>query len=61
VNKVLFGALDPESGWGALALGGVDVYEVAAGHRTIHLPPHVDGLADALRVCLVEAGESWKL
>lgn len=54
VSKVLFGALDPEYGWGSLAQGGVDVRPIAAGHRTIHLPPQVTILADALRECLID-------
>ncbi len=54
VSRVFFGALDPQYGWGSLALGGVDVRPIAAGHRTIHLPPHVTILADALRECLTD-------
>lgn len=54
VSRVLFGTLDPEYGWGRLAQRGVDVHEVVAGHRTIHLPPHVSALADALGECLMD-------
>ncbi len=54
MSKVLFGALDPEYGWGSLAQRGVDVRPIAAGHRTIHLPPQVSALADALKECLMD-------
>jgi amino acid adenylation domain-containing protein len=40
---------DLTMGWGAVAVGGVDVLEVPGDHRTMLSEPHIRGLADALR------------
>jgi amino acid adenylation domain-containing protein len=48
ITSALTGSLDPQRGWGALALGGVTVHTVEGGHRNIHLPPNVASLAAAL-------------
>jgi thioesterase domain-containing protein len=48
ISSALFGSQDPTHGWGTLALGGVDVKEVAGGHGNIHMQPHVQSLAAAL-------------
>jgi thioesterase domain-containing protein/acyl carrier protein len=52
VSRALFGALDPEYGWGALAAGGVEVRLIAGSHRNIHMAPHVGSLAEQLRSAL---------
>ncbi|MGH9364784.1 MAG: hypothetical protein ACRD1B_05905, partial [Thermoanaerobaculia bacterium] len=43
---------DPLLGGGELAAGGVEIHEIAGGHVTILLEPHVRALADGLRTCL---------
>ena len=43
---------DPEMGWGGLALGGVEVFEVPGDHMSILDQPRVAELADRLRGCL---------
>lgn len=52
ISRVLFGALDPQMGWGKLARGGVQVRLVDGGHRNIHLPPYVTSLAIELNRAL---------
>ncbi len=52
ISKALFGALDPEYGWGKLAEGGVAIRLVAGAHRNIHMAPHVNSLADQLTAAL---------
>jgi thioesterase domain-containing protein/acyl carrier protein len=52
VTKALFGALDPEYGWGALATGGVEIRLVDGAHRNIHMAPHVNSLAAELAEAL---------
>jgi thioesterase domain-containing protein/acyl carrier protein len=43
---------DPYLGWGAVALGGVDVREVPGDHAHMVHEPHVAALAAALKACL---------
>ncbi len=50
----LFCSFDPEMNWGALALGGVDVREVAGAHHTMLSGPYVERLAAELQCCLDE-------
>ncbi len=52
VGKAVFGALDPEYGWGQLAAGGVEIRLVQGAHRNIHMAPHVNSLADQLMAAL---------
>ena len=46
---------EPTLGWGRLALGGVDTFEVPGGHATVIQDPHVALLAPLLQKCLDEA------
>jgi thioesterase domain-containing protein len=39
-------------GWGDLALGGVELYEVPGNHETIVLPPNLDVLVDKLTLAI---------
>ncbi|MCL4559494.1 MAG: thioesterase domain-containing protein, partial [Chloroflexi bacterium] len=43
---------DPMLGWGVLAEGGVDVHFIQANHVALLVKPHVEILAQELRVCL---------
>jgi hypothetical protein len=43
---------DPELGWGGVARGGVEVFEVPGDHISILDQPRVAELADRLRGCL---------
>ena len=45
LSKTVFGALDPQYGWGRLVGGGVEVRTIAGAHRNIHMMPHVTSLA----------------
>ncbi len=44
--------VDPQMGWGNLASGELEVYEVPGGHSTIFREPHVRVLAEKLRVAV---------
>jgi thioesterase domain-containing protein/acyl carrier protein len=46
---------DLELGWGALALGGVEVLQVPGDHAHMVHEPHVAALADKLKQCLAQA------
>jgi thioesterase domain-containing protein len=46
---------DPTLGWAAVARGGVTVRAVAGDHYSLMRPPHVAGLAGALRADLEAA------
>jgi len=48
-------AQDPVAGWAALAEGGVELYDIAAGHETMLHEPHVRDLADQLREAIARA------
>jgi oxalate---CoA ligase len=45
----------PQMGWGRLAAGGVEVYDVPGDHATLVKEPHVAVLAERLRACLDRA------
>jgi hypothetical protein len=42
---------DPQLGWGAVARGGLTVYEMAGEHETMFLEPHVQRLAALWKEC----------
>jgi hypothetical protein len=42
-------------GWGALAEGGVDVHSIQANHVALLARPHIEILAQELRICLDES------
>jgi len=42
---------DPQLGWGAVARGGLTVYEMAGEHDTMFLEPHVQRLAALWKDC----------
>ena len=46
---------DPAGGWGGVAAGGVEVYDVGGRHMEMFREPHVRGLGEALRGCLDRA------
>lgn len=43
---------DPMLGWGGLAEGGVDVHSIQANHVALLVKPHIEILAQELRICL---------
>jgi len=45
-------SFDLLDGWRSLASGGVDVHEISGNHINIVQEPHVQALADELRLCL---------
>ena len=45
-------------GWGVLAEGGVDVHFILANHVALLVKPHVEILAQELRVCLDQSHRS---
>jgi aspartate racemase len=47
--------VDAQMGWGELALGGVEVYEVPGDHASLVKEPHVQVLAARLSACLHRA------
>lgn len=47
--------VDPQGGWGRVALKGVDVYEVPGSHMSIFKEPYVRELGAALARCLEKA------
>jgi thioesterase domain-containing protein len=49
------GVIDPQLGWGRLAPGKVEVYEVAGEHTGIFLEPNVQRMAAKLEDCLERA------
>jgi thioesterase domain-containing protein/acyl carrier protein len=54
-HEAVFGP-DPEMGWGRVARGGVEVYEVPGDHMTILDEPRLAKLVERLQVCLDAAG-----
>ncbi|MBP5973647.1 amino acid adenylation domain-containing protein [Brasilonema sp. CT11] len=46
---------DPLFGWGELVAGGVDVYHTSGSHLTVLEEPHVQALAEKLKLCLEKA------
>jgi len=53
--NLLLAPVGEDLGWGDLAQGGVDAFEVPGGHRTLMLEPHVQVLAAQLDACLAAA------
>ncbi|BAY99624.1 AMP-binding enzyme domain protein [Tolypothrix tenuis PCC 7101] len=47
--------VDPELGWGKLAAGGVELYDVPGSHASLISEPHVQVLAKKFQVCLDRA------
>jgi amino acid adenylation domain-containing protein/non-ribosomal peptide synthase protein (TIGR01720 family) len=43
---------EPDMGWGKLAQGGVEIYDVPGDHLSMLQEPNVQVLAEALRACL---------
>jgi amino acid adenylation domain-containing protein len=52
--QALSRAGDPDKGWGALALGGVDIRQFPGSHRTLLSEPWVAGLARVMQTKLDE-------
>jgi thioesterase domain-containing protein len=50
--------IDEQMGWGELAGGGVEVYDVPGHHLSMFEQPHVKRLAETLRYCLHKAQAS---
>jgi thioesterase domain-containing protein len=52
---------DPTFGWDEWAAGGVEVHAVPGNHANMVYRPHVEVLAEKLKVCLnrVQSGEEW--
>jgi amino acid adenylation domain-containing protein len=48
-------SVDPKRGWGKLASGELEVYEVPGGHNSMFREPHVRMLAEKLRVSINNA------
>jgi aspartate racemase len=46
------GESDATLGWGSIARGGLDIYEVPGAHASMIVEPHVEVLAEKLRKCL---------
>jgi aspartate racemase len=44
--------IDSKFGWGALAVGGLDIYEVPGGHLSMLQEPYVQVLAEKLKACI---------
>jgi len=49
--------MDPLLGWGDLATGGIEVFDIAGGHLGILEEPTVSQLGAQLQVCLDQAGK----
>jgi thioesterase domain-containing protein/acyl carrier protein len=47
--------IDPQLGWGRVALGGLEVHELSGEHMTILKEPHVQTLGQTLHRCLETA------
>ncbi|MBN4004178.1 amino acid adenylation domain-containing protein [Nostoc sp. LPT] len=45
---------DPKMGWGKLALGGVDIYDVSGIHNSIFKEPHVRTVSEKMKACIDE-------
>ncbi|MBD1900681.1 amino acid adenylation domain-containing protein [Trichocoleus sp. DQ-A3] len=46
---------DPSMGWGELAGGGVEIYNIPGNHLTMLKKPHVQVLTEQLRTCIENA------
>jgi phthiocerol/phenolphthiocerol synthesis type-I polyketide synthase E len=51
-QKFFLGADDPQFGWKELAVGGLDVYKIAAYPRGMLVEPYVRELAERLKTCI---------
>ena len=47
--------VDPNLGWGKLAAGGLEIYEVPGDHLSMLKEPHVQVLGEKLKTCLAQA------
>ncbi|RPI30874.1 MAG: alpha/beta fold hydrolase, partial [Chloroflexota bacterium] len=47
--------LGPDLGWGCLALGGMEIFNVSGDHLSMIHKPHVRKLAEAMKICLPSA------
>ncbi|MHC5728381.1 MAG: thioesterase domain-containing protein, partial [Nostoc sp.] len=43
---------DPKMGWGELALGGVDIYDISGTHNSIFKEPHVRSVSEKMKACI---------
>ncbi|MHC5719143.1 MAG: thioesterase domain-containing protein, partial [Nostoc sp.] len=43
---------DPKMGWGELALGGVDIYDISGTHNCIFDEPHVRSMSEKMKACI---------
>ncbi|MEH2377490.1 MAG: amino acid adenylation domain-containing protein [Nostoc sp.] len=43
---------DPKMGWGKLALGGVDIYDISGIHNSIFKEPHVRSVSEKIKACI---------
>jgi amino acid adenylation domain-containing protein len=46
---------DPQFGWGELIVGGLDIHYVPGSHNSLLYEPHVQVVAEKLKVCLDQA------
>jgi len=51
---------EPDLGWGELAEGGVDVFQVSGDHLSMLEEPHVQGLAEQLKRSLIKENIEMK-
>ncbi|BAY30101.1 amino acid adenylation domain-containing protein [Nostoc carneum NIES-2107] len=49
------GVVDPNMGWGELALGGLDIQHVPGNHFSIFNEPYVQSLSEKMKVCIEQA------
>ncbi|MBD2339548.1 AMP-binding protein [Calothrix sp. FACHB-156] len=49
------GVVDPNMGWGELALGGLDIQHVPGNHFSIFNEPYVKSLSEKMKVCIEQA------
>ncbi|MFW9260821.1 amino acid adenylation domain-containing protein [Nostoc sp. CALU 546] len=43
---------DAKMGWGKLALGGVDIYDISGIHNSIFKEPHVRSVSEKMKACI---------
>ncbi|MBD2528165.1 amino acid adenylation domain-containing protein [Nostoc flagelliforme FACHB-838] len=43
---------DSKMGWGKLALGGVDIYDISGIHNSIFKEPHVRSVSEKMKACI---------
>ncbi len=54
-------ALSPDLGWRDLVAGNVEIYSIAAPHYELLLEPHVQSLAEKLKLCIDKAQANYHL